>query len=186
MALDPLDRIYKDLKYPTASNSKSNKTNPENKINFWYEIKSFKVLSPLKQQKFIPNNRKIVLRENSNSGYFNQKMKEIKVFKTISQDKSSVILKAQISPHDLYYDRNNTLISTINFNDNKKEIVKKRDKRRLIFNNIKINESLFKMDKLMDKKARGTNTEENKKINEERKSLVFPNIINSSINRNIY
>ena len=186
LALDPLDRIYKDLKYPTASNSKSNKTNPENKINFWYEIKSFKVLSPLKQQKFIPNNRKIVLRENSNSGYFNQKMKEIKVFKTISQDKSSVILKAQISPHDKYYDRNNTLISTINFNDNKKEIVKKRDKRRLIFNNIKINESLFKMDKLMDKKARGTNTEENKKINEERKSLVFPNIINSSINRNIY
>ena len=38
----------------------------------------------------------------------------------------------------------------------------------------------------MGKKASGTNTKENKKINEERKSLVFPNIINSSINRNIY
>ena len=149
------------------------------KKNFWYEIKSFNVKSPLKQQKFIPNNRKIILPENlNNSGLFNKKMKEIKVLKTISQDKSSVILKTEISPHDLYYDRNNTLISTINFNESKKELAKNKNIKRLIFNNIKINQSLFNMNKNQNRKASGTNTEENKIINEDRKSLVFPSIVN--------
>ena len=190
LTLDPLDKIYKGLKYPSVSNSNSNKNinNDENKKkNFWYEIKSFNVKSPLKQQKFIPNNRKIILPENlNNSGLFNKKMKEIKVLKTISQDKSSVILKTEISPHDLYYDRNNTLISTINFNDSKKELARNKNIKRLIFNNIKINQSLFNMNKNQNRKASGTNTEENKIINEDRKSLVFPSIVNPSINRNIY
>ena len=51
-------------------------------------------------------------------------MKEITVFKNKSYEKSSVILKTEISPHDLYFDRNNILISTINFNKNKGQKIK--------------------------------------------------------------
>ena len=182
-AFDPLDKLYKELKYPSVSNSKSIKNFPTLNLknnNNIYEIKTFNLLTPVKPHKFIPNKRKIILPQ-KDIGYFNKKMKEIKVFKNISQDKSSVILKTEISPHDLYFDRNNILISTINFNKNKKEKIK--DKKKLIFNNIKINQSInYKINKSIDKINSGTNTLENEKIINEnnKKIIIFPKIINTS------
>lgn len=179
--LDPLDKIYKHLKYPSITNSRSIKNFPKNNIG--YEITSFNVLTPLKPHKFIPNNRKIILPQHPPiHGYFSKKMKEIKLFKTISQDKSSVILKTETNPHDLYFDRNNKLIATINFQKHKS-----KDKNRLIFNNIKINHSInYKVNQSLDKKSLGTNTEDNsKKNNDIEKTLMFPKINNISINRNI-
>ena len=186
-SFDPLEKIYKELKFPSFTNSKSIKNLPTlnvHKNNIIYEIKSFNLLTPLKPHRFIPNKRKIILPQ-KDLGFFNKKMKEIKVFKNISQDKSSVILKTEISPHDLYYDRNNILISTINFDENKK--VKNKDKKKLIFNNIKINQSInYKINKSNDKINIGTNTLENEKIinNNNKKIIIFPKIINTSINNN--
>ena len=183
-AFDPLDKLYKELKFPSFSNSKSIKNLPTlnlNRNSIIYEIKSFKLLTPVKPHKFIPNKRKIILPQKE-IGYFNKKMKEIKVFKNISQDKSSVILKTEISPHDLYFDRNNILISTINFNKNKKG-KSIDDKKSLIFNNIKINQSInYKINKSNDKINSGTNTLENEKIiGDNKKLIIFPKIINNSM-----
>ena len=178
LTVDPLDKIYKELKFPSITNSKSIKNFPSltNKNNYGYEITSFKVLSPLKPHKFIPKDRKIILPEKYNYGYFNKKMKEIKMLKTISQDKSSVILKTEISPHDLYYDRNNRLISTIHFDKFRN---KKKEKKKIIFNNIRINQSLnYKSNKSIEKKENGTNIFEiNKGNNDNEKSLLFPKIL---------
>ena len=182
-AFDPLDKLYKELKYPSLSNNKSIKnfttinTNENNNI---YEIKTFNLLTPIKPYKFVPNKRKIILPQNE-LGFFNKKMKEITVFKNKSYEKSSVILKTEISPHDLYFDRNNILISTINFNKNKGQKIK--DKKRLIFNNIKINQSInYKINKKLERINNGTNT-----LQIDNKNFInFPKIINTSINRNNY
>ena len=103
-------------------------------------------------------------------------MKEIKMLKTISQDKSSVILKTEISPHDLYYDRNNRLISTLHFDKFRN---KKKEKKKIIFNNIRINQSLnYKSNKSIDKKDNGTNIFEiYKGNNDSEKSFLFPKIL---------
>jgi hypothetical protein len=188
--LDPLDRIYKHLKYPSISNSKSKSIkilpndNSNNSGHLGYEIKSLNVLTPLKPHRFIPNNRKIILLQKPPiNGYFSKKMKEIKLFKSILQDKSSVILKTETSPHNLYFDKNNNLIETINFNKNRRKYVK--DKRKVIFNNIKINNSInYNINNSIDKKCNGTNTDECiKKGNETEKSLIFPKINSISINK---
>jgi hypothetical protein len=190
--LDPLNKIYKDLKYPSVKNSKSIKhlqTLGNSNNNNLYIITTFDVLTPLKPYKFLPQKKKIILPQ-KDIGYFNKKMKEIKIFKTINQDKSSVILKTEIEPHDLYYGKNNVLLATINFNEknSKKKFSKKKDKKEPLFNNIKINQSLnYKISKSLDKKNSGTNTfENNKRVNDNEKSLIFPTIVNTSINRNIY
>ena len=190
--LDPLNKIYKDLKYPSVKNSKSIKhlqTLGNSSNNNLYIITTFDVLTPLKPHRFIPQKKKIILPQ-KDIGYFNKKMKEIKIFKTINQDKSSVILKTEIEPHDLYYGKNNVLLATINFNEknNKKNIPKKKEKKKPLFNNIRINQSLnYKISKSIDKKSSGTNTlENNKGVNDNEKSLIFPTIVNTSINRNIY
>ena len=176
--LDPLDKIYKDLKYPSVKNSRSIKNFPNlrnQKNPNLYVITTFNVLTPAKPHKFIPEKRKIILPQ-KDFGFFNKKMKEIKVFKTINQDKSSVILKTEREPHDLYYDRNNMLLSTINFDDKKI-----KSKKKPLFNNIKINQSLnYKISKSIDKKSSGINTSDNEK------SIVFPTIVNTSINKNIF
>ena len=179
---DPLDRIYKGLKNPSVKNCKSIKNLPSlrNKNNYIYEITTFNVLTPIKPLKFIPQKRKIILPQ-KDIGFFNNKMKEIKVNKTISQDKSSVILKTEIAPHDKYYDRNNMLISTINFNEN----IRYKPKKKPIFNNIHINQSInYSINKSIDKKNSGTSTLENNQKNQNiGKTLIFPTIINTSINR---
>ena len=189
--LDPLDRIYKRLKYPSISygKSKSIKHFPnDNSINSisnkGYEITSFNVLTPLKPHRFIPNNRKIILPQKPPiNGYFSKKMKEIKLFKTITQDKSSVILKTETAPHNLYFDNNNNLIATLNFNKNRRKNTK--DKKMVIFNNIKINNSInYKISQSLDKKSNGVNTDNSiHQINKNEKTLLFPKINYISINK---
>ena len=180
--LDPLDKIYKDLKGPLISNSKSikNYDNIKNN-NGGYYITSFKVFSPIKPHRFMPKERKIILPQKPIFGFLSKKMKEIKVPKAISQDKSSVILKTDKNLHDLYYDKNNKLISTLNFHKNM-DI-----KNNSIFNNIKVNNSFdYKIIKNLGKKHTGIITDNiNERNSEYRNSLIFPKIFNNSINRNL-
>jgi len=178
VSLDPLDKIYRNLKNPSMSSNKSLK-NIENKNKVYY-ITSFKVLSPIKPHKFIPKVRKIILPQKQLYGCLNKKMKEIKVLKTISQIKPSVILKTENNLHDIYYDVNNNPVSSLNFYNNKNEKKKINELKFLILNNNKINRSInYKMNRSMDKKSDQTQTSD---INSRYgPSVRFP-MINSSIN----
>ena len=129
----------------------------------------------------MPKERKIILPQKPIFGFLSKKMKEIKVPKAISQDKSSVILKTDKNLHDLYYDKNNKLISTLNFHKNM-DI-----KNNSIFNNIKVNNSFdYKIIKNLGKKHTGIITDNiNERNSEYGNSLIFPKIFNNSINRNL-
>ena len=172
---DPLDRLYKNLKYPSISNSNSIKLFP--KKNIGYEIKSLNVLTPVKPHKFIPNNRKVILPQKSpKHGFFSKLMKEIKMFKTKTQDKPSVILKTETAPHIKYFDRNNNLLATINFQKNSRNNTK--EKTKLIFNSMRINNPIRnKISQSMDKYNKGINTDDF--ICKTGKTIFFPKIINS-------
>jgi hypothetical protein len=178
VSLDPLDKIYRNLKNPSMSGQASIK-NIENS-NKGYYITSFKVLSPIKPHKFIPKVRKIILPQKQFYGYLNKKMKEIKVLKTISQIKPSVILKTENNLHDIYYDANNNPVSSLNFFNNKNEKKKINELKFLILNNNNINRSIkYNMNRSMDKKSDQTQTSD---INSRYDSSIRFPMINSSIN----
>ena len=185
--LDPLDKIYKNLKAPNVTKNQSNNNIDYIKNNNGYYITSFNVFSPVKPYKFIPKDRKVILPLKHLKGFSDKKMKEIKVFKTVSPDNSSVILKTENEPHDLYYDKNNILFSSLNFNYNKNKKSNINEKRRLFFNNEVKNNILrlnnTKMSKSVDKNYIGKYNNEINKQNLTYKPTLnnqeFPMIINS-------